>query len=342
MKRWLFPVLILGLALSGCDRDSPTGPNELSYTSNGAGPLASASDRLCDAPEVEPVLEFANERTAEGVAVSQDGDVFVGNTLDAEIWRAPRGDFDQAYLLAELPGEVIGMDVDRVGNLYVGVALPPNPAVHGIWKVQPDGNAYQVAALPPFSLANDVAIDPRGNVYASDSFNGRIWRLAPDGELSEWIVDDLLRAYLGPFEFGVNGLVYHDWALYAAITLNGRVIRIPIQADGSAGTPAMLIENAELIGIDGIELDVQGNVYVANNFASTIQVIRADGLAVETITGEGLSAPASLAFNLSHTAIYVANLSTSAGFPQPYAPALVQAEFPVPVMARLRACDSGN
>jgi DNA-binding beta-propeller fold protein YncE len=299
----------------------------------------SAGRHRCDPPRLTPVLAFDNQGTAEGVAVSQEGDVFVGNATsgNAEIWRAPKGDFRQASLLTRLPGgDLIGLDVDRHGNVYAALAAPLAPDLHGLWKVRPDATAERVAAFPASfaSLPNDVAIDPRGNVYVSDSFGGKIWRLTPDGEFSVWAQGELLRAFFGDFEFGVNGLVYDRRALYAAITRNGRVIEIPIQRDGSAGTPAILVQDDALIGIDGIEPDAQGNLYVTNNFASTIQRIRrADRLEIETITGEGLSAPASLALNQGQRVLYVANLSTSAGFPQPYAPALVEAEFSAPVVA---------
>jgi sugar lactone lactonase YvrE len=271
------------------------------------------------------------------VAVSQDGDVYVGNATSgkAEIWRAPKGDFDKRFLLASVPGgDLLGMDVDRVGNVYAAVSAFSNPDLHGLWRVQPDGTAERVGALPAFvSLPNDVTIDPRGNVYVSDSFEGTIWRLTPNGVFTVWLQDELLRAFFGDFEFGVNGLVYNNGALYAAITQNGRVINIPIEPDGAAGAPAILVHDDALIGIDGIEPDAQGNLYVTNVFASTIQRILMNRLAIETITGEGLSAPASLAFSESHKVIYVANLSTSAGFPQPYAPALIRATFSAPVFA---------
>lgn len=328
-------VLVFGLlgALGiACTERSPVAPVPA------LGVQTSASRRPCNPPRVTPVLEFDDQGTAEGVAVSQKGDVFVGNALSgkAEIWRASKGDFDQASLLADLPGgDVIGMDVDRFGNVYAAVAAFLDPDLHGLWKVRPDGTAERVGALPAFfvSLPNDVAIDPRGNVYVSDSFDGKIWRLTPNGEWSAWIEDDLLRAFFGEFEFGVNGIVFHNWALYAAITLNGRVIKIPIQPDGAAGRPAILVQDDALVGIDGIEPDPQGNLYVTNNFASTVQLIRAGDLGIQTITGEGLSAPASLAFNRNHKVLYVANLSTSAGFPQPHAPALVQLQFSTPVVA---------
>jgi DNA-binding beta-propeller fold protein YncE len=341
---------VLGFALLGpfgiaCTERSPVAPADVLVAQT------SASRDRCDSPRMTAVLEFDNQGTAEGVAVSQKGDVFVGtgsNVFEgngtsgkAEIWRAPKGDFRRGSLLTRLPGgHLIGIDVDRHGNVYAALAAFLASDLHGLWKVQPDGTAERVGALPAFfsSLPNDVTLDPRGNVYVSDSFAGKIWRLTPEGEFSVWVQDELLRAFFGDFEFGVNGLVYAKRALYAAITQNGRVITIPIQPDGAAGTPAILVQDDALIGIDGIEPDVRGNLYVTNNFASTIQLIRADDLGIETITGEGLSAPASLAFNKNQKVLYVANLSTSAGFPQPYAPALVQVNFSAPVVA----CASRN
>jgi hypothetical protein len=68
--------------------------------------------------------------------------------------------------------------------------------------------------MPPFvSFPNDVTIDYRGNVYVSDSVEGRIWRLSPDGAFGVWVCDDLLRAFFGDFEFGINGIVYDRNAL---------------------------------------------------------------------------------------------------------------------------------
>lgn len=325
-------LVVLATSAIGCSEPSPIAPTHAPSL------LTARPQPGCEPPTVKAVFEFADRGTAEGVAVSHQGDVFVGKATSgsAQIWRAPGADFDRAARLADLGGgDLIGLDVDNRGNVYAAVAAFLDPQLHGLWKVRPNGTATRVGTLPASfaSLPNDVTIDNRGNVYVSDSFDGKIWRLTPDGEWSVWIEADLLRAFFGEFEFGVNGLVYHRSALYAAITLSGRVIRVPIQHDGAAGTPAVLVQDAALIGVDGIELDVRGNIFVTNNFTSTVQLIHVDDLSIETLSGEGLSAPGSLAFNRNLGTLYVANLSTSAAFPRPYAPALVQMTFPTPVIA---------
>jgi sugar lactone lactonase YvrE len=356
MMRSLLPLLLFSLAVGACDGDSPAALDEASVSMDrdGSAALSSvgdASGRLCPPTQVRAVLEFG-VGAAEGVAVSRQGDVFVGNIITGEIWRAPHGDFSRASVLADLlQGSpsfttfLLGMDVSKEGILYAAVNALFDPSVHGLWRVAPDGTASRAGVAPAFfgSVLNDVAIDTRSNVYVSESLGGAIWRLTPDGEFGAWITSDLLLGGVHPgfgVEFGANGLAYHKGALYAGIHLNGRVIRVPIERDGSPGAPAIVIEDAALIGNDGLELDPRGNIYVANNFSNTVQRIRASDLGIETVVGEGLSAPASIAFSSNHRMLYVANLSTSAVFPQPHAPALVRAEFAAPVVSGRRACSS--
>lgn len=322
-----------------------------------AGPVA-ADPEVCAQPEIEESFnDLLLDGGAEGVAVANNGDVFFGATWEGVIFKAPKGDFDSTFALVDLVpegsfGTVVGMETDRHGNLFVAVVEHFDASLHGIWKVEPGGTAALVAPLPLFfeSVPNDIAVDNKGNVYASDPFAGRIWRLATDGALTEWLVDDLLRAYFtfpdgSVFEFGVNGLTYRGGALFAAITLDGRIVRIPIGPDGAAGIPVALIEDASLIGIDGIELDRVGNVYVTNNFAQTIQRVVRPSLVIETIVenngGAPLSSPASLAISRNHMSIFVANLNESGGMVQghPDNPLLVEVLFPVPVHAWASDCD---
>jgi sugar lactone lactonase YvrE len=308
------------------------------------GATAHADHPACVPPEVTPVLDFP-VGAAEGLALSFDGDVFVGNINTGEIWRAPHGDFTRTSRLADLLKEegqfnfLLGMAVQSDGTLFAAVNALLNPDVHGLWKVEADGSATRVAAAPAsfVSLLNDVDVDPSGNVYVSDSIGGAVWRFTPAGDFGVWSDSDLLKGGIHPVfgvPFGVNGIAYRNGALYGAIYLNGRVIEIPIQPDGSAGVPAILVEDEKLLGIDGIEFDVTGNIYATTNLnGNAVKRIRAGSLDIETVLTEGLAVPASLAISNDQQVIYVTNLSSSAPSPQPHAPALVRAAFDLPIVS---------
>lgn len=295
--------------------------------------VAAAGSRPCVTPNNAPVLDF--NPGAEGLAVSRRGDVFAGNIQTGEVWFAPRGNFDQAFVLVDLIGThhpfnfLLGMDVTNDGTLYVAVNAFLTAQLHGLWRIERDGTATKAADLPVGfqSLINDAAIDQRGNVYASDSLRGAIWRLTPDGDLDLWSDSDLWKGPTHPFfgiPFGVNGLAYHHGALYGALYLEGRVVRVPINHDGSPGVPEILIADPALVGADGIELDPLGNIYVTVNDQNTLVRIDHRDLRIETLVSEGLSAPASFALSPSRNEILVANLSSGAPVPKPHAPAVVR------------------
>ena len=285
-------------------------------------PAAAASTtNICT---VQPVFEF-DTGAAEGLAMSPNGDVFVGNINTGEIWFAPHGDFTRATLLADLVVNehsftfVLGMDVTSDGTLFVAVNSFVEPGLHGLWRVEPDGTATLAASFAPYpSLLNDVAIDPRGNVYVSDSLRGEIWRLTRAGQLETWSDSPLWKSGDGDLfhpifgiPFGVNGLTYHHGALYGATYLDGRIVRVPIAHDGTAGEPQTIVDDAGLVGADGIEVDVSGDIYVTVNDADSLVRIDANEMRIEPLIS-GLSAPASIAVSKNRKTIYIANLSSSA------------------------------
>jgi DNA-binding beta-propeller fold protein YncE len=98
-----------------------------------------------------------------------------------------------------------------------------------------------------------------------------------------------------PFPFGANGIVHAEGAIYVTNTQYGRVVKIPINGDGSAGAASVIAEScASLAGADGVA--AQGDqLYVVNQ--ETNSVVRVDGTTGEirnAFTGAPLDRPSSI------------------------------------------------
>ena len=134
--------------------------------------------------------------------------------------------------------------------------------------------------------------------------------------------------------FGANGVAFdrNQRFLYVATTADGKIYRIRVMDDGSAGD-LQLFASGEAIdatqgttealhGADGIMFDVQGNLYVAANSAQhpapglpgELQVLSPEGRLIARYDGVGqhdLDFPASLVFH--ERAVYMTNLSLTDG-----------------------------
>ena len=98
-----------------------------------------------------------------------------------------------------------------------------------------------------------------------------------------------------------------------ANTGDDRVLRIPVNADGSAGPVSVFATGID--GPDGIAFDVRGNLYVAANQADEIAVIAPNGTRIATYRGTGANAlhfPASIAFRGRD--LFITNLALDHSF----------------------------
>jgi sugar lactone lactonase YvrE len=104
-------------------------------------------------------------------------------------------------------------------------------------------------------------------------------------------------------------------SLFVANTGNDTIVRVPVNADGSAGTPEVFINSIN--GADGLVIDASDNLWVAANQADEIVVVDPTGRAIAKLgdfdgidrrgAPVGLLFPASLVF--SGGFVYVTNLS---------------------------------
>jgi sugar lactone lactonase YvrE len=89
-------------------------------------------------------------------------------------------------------------------------------------------------------------VSSNGTVYATESFGNRIHRLRPGATaLESWITDPQLAA--------VDGVaLLADGAVYVNTFFGGQLLRIPVNADGSAGTIVPIETSLPLTRPDGL------------------------------------------------------------------------------------------
>jgi hypothetical protein len=214
----------------------------------------------------------------------------------------------EGVLLQEPSPFSTGFALHRNGVLYVGLGNC-DPATHGIWRVNKDGSAAPFAQVPLSQLPKGLALT-NGDfpLYVTDLHDFthsrdanlnlrpevpncrveecslRIWRIDQNGQVIIWQESPLFYGSVDSpllHPHGVNGIVVDKAGknVYVTVTDHGRVIRIPINKDGSAGAPEVIFESAleaspdaggnplnqgkpRYWGMDGITIGPDGNFYI--------------------------------------------------------------------------------
>jgi hypothetical protein len=177
------------------------------------------------------------------------------------------------------------------------------------------------AANPTTPGLNALTFDKAGNVYVSDSFQGVIWKIGPTGgAASIWATHKLLTT-TGVPPFGANGNEFNNahTAMFVANTGDDTIVKIPVNADGSADQDHIAVFVNSINGADGIVIDKHDNLWVAANQADEIVVVDKTGKVIAKLgdfegvsehgVPHGLLFPASPAFSADGEWLYVTNLA---------------------------------
>ena len=278
----------------------------------------------------------------EGVA-DKVGNVYIGLAPLSKIVKFnPKGEVsDFAFLPPPTPAGIgiLGLAVDAPGNVYAGL-FSGDEATQGVYKVDRDGNSERLPGTEAITFPNALAFDKLSNLYVTDTIIGAIWRISPDGSVEMWIQDETLVGFIlpdpgaPPFPIGANGIAYRHGSLYVANTTEAQIVRIPILKDGSAGSPEIFVRDPiELSVLDGIALDVHGNIYGVVITQSKLVKIDAQTKEITTLAtaADGLDFPASLSFGTGkgdRQSLFVTNYAI--GPPGGTGPALMKVEVGEP------------
>ena len=267
----------------------------------------------------------------EGLVADRDGNLYATLFHSGRIVRIGKDGATTEIaslrpVVGEAEGSTVGLDWDGKDALYVTFAeyskRYPWPAQlglareacgdstvrhSGLYKVTISTGKVEAVATRadgyPFCYPDDPAVGPDGSVYFSDlSFSG-IWRYSPgDGKVVMWSKDALFDSGPHPlsgFPVGVNGIAVSPKgdAVYGVTGGNPMLVRIPVNADGSAGTGVKVAYGYD--NMDGIEIDADGNFYVTEAVRHEVWKISPDAVKRQQIGNPldaPLGSPASLAF----------------------------------------------
>ncbi|MDI1479340.1 SMP-30/gluconolactonase/LRE family protein [Polyangium sp. y55x31] len=295
------------------------------------------------APEVVAAFDPMKGEYVEGLDV-KDGVAYVGAVLTGQILKVDlaTGAISPFGAMPAFPqngGALVGLTLGPDGAVYgaLNITAQGGPQT-GIYRVPAaGGEAMLFASDPAMAFNNDLRFTEAGDLLVSDSMSGTIFKVTKDGTVSKWLEDMLLTpdpAICGVqtnFHLGINGFVRAGDAYYATNTDRASIVKIPVNADGSAGQPEVFLATdcATLSGADGIAVDPStGDLIVAVNYKETIIRVGMDKTVKSIASGEPLQSPASLVVDDGNLYITNAAFAALASDPSKAKPSLAKLVLP--------------
>lgn len=219
----------------------------------------------------------------EGVTVSKANRLYVGSVANGSIQTVDPGALVAREFLpaGTLPKtSVVGMTVsDDVKTLWVcNTATSAVPAEADLVGIDTSSGAivatHQLPASPQGSFCNDVIVAPNGNLWVTESFGGRLFRIPAAEALTNsaataWLQAPNLSA--PPGGFGVNGLTLLGGRLFVVNSSLGALFSIDPALDAPVPEDLhhVLVTEAgaevTLINPDGITAQGESGLLIVEN-----------------------------------------------------------------------------
>jgi len=243
----------------------------------------------------------------EGPSFDRDGNLWVVDIPFGRIFRiSPAAEWT---LVAEYDGWPNGLKIDSEGHILVA------DYARGIVEIDPATGAMTPRLThrnsEHFRGCNDLFIATDGAVYFTDQGqsglhmpNGRVYRWMPATDRLDLLLDT------GP---SPNGLVM-DLAgerLLVAMTRDNAIWRLPLMADGTVSKVGRFIQlSGGLAGPDGMALDADGGLWVADAGHGSVWGFSALGVPLWRVTAPAGLTTTNLAFAPDRTEVFITQSDT--------------------------------
>ena len=142
----------------------------------------------------------------------------------------------------------------------------------------------------PASVCNDISVAPNGDVYASDTPNGRILRLAKGEKTLTVFAEDARLKGIDGLVFGGNGV------LYVNNVSRNELLIVDIRPDGTSGAITPLVLSQPVAGPDGFRFIGGNRFLLAEGNAGRIDLVTISGVHADIhVLREGLQSPPGVA-----------------------------------------------
>ena len=263
MKNFFLPIFVI--TLFGCNKQT-LNDTEISELANDTeiSESASALQRRCK--DITTINFTEPNLFPEGIEYDRHNDRFLVSSVtrgDIGIVNE-RGDYE-VFIDDPALTSTTGLEINKSRNLLYVANAPGSVGVYHL-NNGTRRRLINLAALLPSApiFVNDIALDPQGNAYVTNSFSPVIYKITPDGTASIFFQNNAFATL--PGQFGFNGIVYgnsNGGYLLVAFSRDNKIIKIPIN-NTSAFSDVML--DAPLAGPDGLLLSKDGKqLSVVNN-----------------------------------------------------------------------------
>ena len=256
-----------------------------------AGTVGAQAQPLEPVP-AEIVATYEVGTFLESIAVRADGDMLVvDHTTHNILIIAPDG---TTTTLAHLDQGAAGIALDLDGTLIVTSGF--QQAGGFVTVLSPTGTVEDTIAVPGSMFLNGAALLSGGVVLVADSIVGHVFRVdVRTGSVSVWLADPLLAPDPDlPLYPGANGIKISGSIAYITNSGLAHMIAVPIERDGTAGMPRVVVTDTIL---DDIAIAADGTVYGATHPNNSVVRMTPDGSVTTIATADdGLTGATALAF----------------------------------------------
>jgi putative intracellular protease/amidase len=265
---------------------------------------------------VELLAEFPAGTFLENIAVSVAGEIFVSSLEEGEVYKLDASGAAEKYCSVERPA---GLAFEGDGALLIGSSIGSSSP--GLYRSRASGHVELAVAMPEAIFLNGLVHLTGNRFLVADSYRSRIWEVDTSSKQSRiWLEHPALAHAADPFhpvpEFpGVNGVRLFGGAVYASSTEQQKIVRVPLNADHSAGLPEVFMT---AINLDDFAFDVEGNLYGTTHiYNSVVKITPGRVVTIIADLNEGLAGSTSAAFGRTasdRTTLYV---TTNGGMSAP-------------------------